>query len=167
MPVTLPTPSGFSLIFLFIDIICGIIGLTIILVFHGSTLNHIVIRFERLTQQNLTHKQYNRIFFHFYVAFILFALVHISEIFMWSGILLWLNLIPNATQAILFSGSCYTTIGFIQDVLPEGWKSIAFFIAFTGLFSLAWTTSVMIGMTALYKQATHLKHSIKKQSTEK
>jgi len=159
MSPILPTSTSFSFTFLFIDIICGLIGLTIILVFHGSALNHILMRFERFTKRNLEQKQHNRVFFHFYVAFIFFALVHISEIFMWSGIIMWLNLIPDTVQAILFAGSCYTTVGFVSDILPVGWKSMAFFIAFTGLFSLAWTTSVMIGMTALYKEAWNLKYA--------
>jgi hypothetical protein len=120
------------------------------------------MRFERLTKANLLLAQYNRIFFHFYVAFIFFALIHISEIFIWSGIILWLDLIPNTVQAILFAGSCYTTVGFVSDILPAGWKSMAFFIAFTGLFSLAWTTSIMIGMTSLYKEAWNLKYARRK-----
>jgi len=162
MPPILPTPHGFSFAFLFLDIICGLVGLTVILIFHGSALNHILMRFERLTNTNLEKKQHNRIFFHFYVAFIFFALIHISEIFIWAGILLSLGLILDPVQAILFSGSCYTTVGFVTDILPMGWKSMAFFIAFTGLFSLAWTTSVMIGMTALYKEAWHLKYANRK-----
>jgi hypothetical protein len=64
----------------------------------------------------------------------------------------------DGVQALLFAGSCYTTVGFVSDVLPIGWKSLAFFIAFTGLFSLAWTTSVMIGMTNTYKSAWNLKY---------
>ncbi len=155
----LPTPTGFSFIFLFADIICGIAGLILILVFHGSALNHMVMRFEQLTKKNLEGNQYNLIFFHFYIAFILIALIHISEIFIWATLLFWLNLIPNAVDAILFAGSCYTTVGFISDILPLGWKTMAFFIAFSGLFSLAWTTSSMIGMTGIYKQAWNLKYS--------
>ncbi|MBU3614689.1 hypothetical protein ICN46_07260 [Polynucleobacter sp. Latsch14-2] len=162
MEIMLPPPQGFSFTFLFIDIICGLIGLTIILIFHGSALNHIVMRFERLTKANLALKQYNRIFFHFYVTFIFFALIHISEIFIWSGIIIWLHLIPSTVQSILFAGSCYTTVGFVSDILPTGWKSLSFFIAFTGLFSLAWTTSVMIGMTSLYKEAWNLKYDRRK-----
>jgi hypothetical protein len=158
----LSTSPGFLFTFLFIDIIFGLTGLTLILVFHGSALNHIVMRFERLTKANLEKKQHNWIFLHFYVAFIFFALIHISEIFAWSGIIIWLNLIPDTVQAILFAGSCYTTVGFVSEILPVGWKSMAFFIAFTGLFSLAWTTSVMIGMTALYKEAWNLKYAHRK-----
>jgi hypothetical protein len=69
-----------------------------------------------------------------------------------------LGLIDNAIQTLLFVGSCYTTVGFIGDILPEGWKSLACFISFSGLFSIAWTTSGMIGMTNSYKAAWNLKH---------
>ena len=68
-----------------------------------------------------------------------------------------LGLMGDALSAIIFSGSCYTTVGFAPDSLPYGWKSLAFFIAFTGLFSLAWTTSVMINMTNVYRQAWRAK----------
>jgi hypothetical protein len=64
----------------------------------------------------------------------------------------------NGVQALIFAGSCYTTVGFAADTLPDGWKSLAFFIAFSGLFSLAWTTSAMIGMTNAYKAAWNLKY---------
>ncbi|WP_197712355.1 hypothetical protein [Polynucleobacter necessarius] len=71
------------------------------------------------------------------MAFIVIALIHISEIFIWTAFLLWLKLIPNSIDAIMFAGSCYTTVGFVTDILPLGWKSMAFFIAFSGLFSVA------------------------------
>jgi hypothetical protein len=64
-----------------------------------------------------------------------------------------LGLVPDLIKGLLFSGSCYTTVGFVDDLLPIGWKSLAFFISLSGLFSLAWTTSVMIHMTAALKAA--------------
>ncbi len=116
------------------------------------------MRFERLTNHCLIEKKYNRIFFHFYLSFILIAVVHIFEVLLWGMFLFRLDLIENPIDALLFAGSCYTTVGFVADILPVGWKSLAFFIAFTGLFSLAWTTSIMIGMTTIYKEAWQLKH---------
>lgn len=136
----------------------GILGLTIILIFHGSAINHVLMRFEKLTKANLALVQYNRVFFHFYTAFVFIALIHIIEILIWAIFILRLDLIQNPVDAILFSGSCYTTVGFVTDILPEGWKSLAFFIAFTGLFSLAWTTSIMISMTDAYKNAWNQKY---------
>ncbi|QWE21277.1 hypothetical protein C2745_03595 [Polynucleobacter sp. AP-Kolm-20A-A1] len=160
----LPTATSFSFAFLFMDIILGIFGLVFVLMFHGSALNHMVMRFELLTKKNLERGKYNWVFTHFYVAFIVIALIHISEIFIWAAFLLLLKLVPNGIDAVLFAGSCYTTVGFVTDLLPLGWKSLAFFIAFSGLFSVAWTTSAMIMMTGVYKQAWLLKYAPKKKS---
>ena len=90
------------------------------------------------------------------------ALIHIFEIAIWGHYLRMLGLIADPIQALLFAGSCYTTVGFIEDILPEGYKTIAFFIAFTGLFSLAWTTTILIDMTKAYKSAWNLKYSLDK-----
>ena len=117
-----------------------------------------MLRFEGLTNGNLKVKQYNRVFFHFYFTFFFIALIHLAEIIIWTVYILELNLIQDAIKTLLFVGSCYTTIGFIEDILPNGWKSLAFFISFSGLFAMAWTTSVMISMTNTYKAAWNLKH---------
>jgi hypothetical protein len=144
---------------LLIETFWGLLGLILILVFHGSAINHVIMRFEIWTKNNLLHKQYNRVFMHFYSAFMAIALIHLTEILIWAFYILNLRLMDDGVAAIIFSGSCYTTVGFVQDVLPMGWKSLAFFISFTGLFSLAWTTSVMIGMTNIYKDAWRLKYA--------
>ncbi|QWE17678.1 hypothetical protein FD960_05855 [Polynucleobacter sp. AP-Nino-20-G2] len=148
----------FPYITLLANIAFGVAGLTLILIFHGSAINHVYMRFERLTKANLALVQYNRVFFHFYASFVFIALIHIAEILLWAVFILKFDLIEKPLDAILFSGSCYTTVGFVTDILPEGWKSLAFYIAFTGLFSLAWTTSIMIGMTNAYKNAWNQKY---------
>jgi hypothetical protein len=53
----------------------------------------------------------------------------------------------------LFSGSTYTAMGFMDDLLPSGWKMLAIIIAFSGMFAFAWTASVMISMTKNFRQA--------------
>jgi hypothetical protein len=158
------TIAGIPLIPLVTDVFFGILGLVVILMLHGSGINHIIMRFERKTSVNLKQGRYNRVFIHFYASFFFIALVHMLEIMLWCFFLLGLGLMDDAVQALLFAGSCYTTVGFVSDTLPNGWKSLAFFIAFTGLFSMAWTTSVMIGMTNSYKAAWNLKYDHKKVS---
>jgi len=143
------------------EIFVGTVLLLIVLIYHGIAINHVIVKFERLTTKNLTLEQYNWVFFHFYVAFNSIALIHMFEVLLWALFLLMLGLISDPLTAIIFSGSCYTTVGFAADSLPHGWKSLAFFIAFTGLFSLAWTTSVMINMTNVYKQALRAKEANK------
>jgi len=163
--ITQSTLAGIPLLPLLRDALYGIFGLILILLFHGSAINYIMLRFETLTNENLKYKQYNRVFFHFYSAFFFIALVHLTEIIIWTLFILALGLMDDGIQALLFVGSSYTTVGFVGDILPMGWKSVAFFISFTGLFSIAWTTSTMIGMTNSFKAAWNLKHHRKDPST--
>lgn len=156
--------AGLPLLPLVRNSLYGVIGLIAILLFHGATINYIIMRFEKRANFNLARKQYNYVFFHFYFTFFFIALIHLTEIVIWTIYVDQLNLIDNAIQTLLFVGSCYTTVGFIEDLLPDGWKSLAFFISFSGLFSIAWTTSVMIGMTNSYKASWNLKHQQKDPS---
>jgi len=139
----------------------GTFLLLIVLAYHGSAINKVTMRFDRLTDNNIANKQYSWVFFHFYFAFISIALIHMFEVLLWAIFLRLLGLMDNTLMAIIFSGSCYTTVGFAPDSLPWGWKSLAFFIAFTGLFSLAWTTSAMINMTNVYRQAWRAKYELR------
>jgi len=150
--------AGFPYLLLARDAVCGIACLIVVLMFHGSAINHLYMRFERLTRNNLKLGQYNLVFFHFYATFVFLALIHLSEILIWSVFIIGLGIMSSPLAAILFAGSCYTTVGFEADTLIDGWKTFAFFISFSGLFSLAWTTSIMIGMTTAYKSAWDLKY---------
>ena len=156
--ITQSTLGGIPLLPLVRDTLTGIFGLLLVLLFHGGLINYIMLRFETLTNGNLKYKQYNRVFFHFYASFFFIALIHISEIIIWSLYVMGIGIMNDGIQTLLFVGSCYTTVGFVEDILPAGWKSLAFFISFSGLFSVAWTTSTMIGMTNSYKAAWNLKH---------
>jgi hypothetical protein len=162
--ITQTTLAGIPLLPLIRDALYGIFGLILILFFHGSAINYIMMRFERLTNENLKERRYNWVFFHFYSAFFFIALVHITEIIIWTLFIMALGLMDDGIQTLLFVGSSYTTVGFVQDILPIGWKSLAFFVSFSGLFSIAWTTSTMIGMTGSYKAAWNLKHHQKDSS---
>lgn len=150
--------TNFPFQFLVRDAAWGIACLICVLIFHGGAINYVYMRFERLTQKNLTLHQYNRVFFHFYATFVFLAMFHLLEIIFWSLFIIGLGIMQTPIDAILFAGSCYLTIGFESDTLIEGWKTFAFFISFSGLFSLAWTTSIMIGMTSAYKNAWTQKH---------
>ena len=147
---------NFTYLALFQDILLGVVGMILILVFHGISINTVLMRFENMTTANLVNKEYRWVFLHFYVAFCFIALIHIAEVLIWAIFVYHLNLINTAIDSILFAGSCYTTLGFVDDILPNGYKTLAFFIAFSGLFSLAWSTSIMIDMTGTYRQAWRL-----------
>ena len=158
--------SNFPFLLLIRDTAWGILFLICILTFHGSAINHVYMRFERLTRQNIRLTQYNRVFFHFYATFAFFAMFHLLEILIWAIIIIGLNIMKDPLQAVLFAGSCYTTLGFVEDVLPNGYKTLAFFISFSGLFSLAWTTSIMISMTNAYRETWKLRRQLYESKKE-
>lgn len=159
-----PETYQFTYLALFQDILLGVAGMILILIFHGTSINWVLMRFERMTAANLANQEYHWVFLHFYISFSFIALIHIAEVLLWAAFIYQANLLKDGIEAILFAGSCYTTLGFVEDILPNGWKSLAFFISFSGLFSLAWTTSIMIGMTNTYRETWKLKNHVKKLS---
>ena len=52
-------------------------------------------------------------------------------------------------------------MGFMEDILPDGWKMLAVIIAFSGMFAFAWTASVMISMTKNFRHAYTKRHMAK------
>ncbi len=85
----------------------------------------------------------------FVSSVLLMSLVQIGSIMIWTVALNVTGLIEDIRLAMLFSGSSYTTLGIFSDVLPQGWKSVAFYIAFSGLFSFAIATSSMMSMLTI------------------
>ena len=131
----------------------GAAMLLIILIFHGVALLQIAKRYEVKTFLYLAEKKYSAVALCFYISVFSLFLVHIAEILIWGVALYGFKLLPELGQSILFSGSTYTAMGFMEDILPYGWKMLAIIIAFSGMFAFAWTASVMISMTKNFRQA--------------
>jgi hypothetical protein len=133
--------------------ILGGLMLLVVMVFHGAVLLQIAKRYEVKTFLYLAEKKYSAVATCFYTSVFCLFLTHIVEIFLWGIALFTLKLVSGLGQSILFSGSTYTAMGFMEDILPDGWKMLAVIIAFSGMFSFAWTASAMISMTKNFRQA--------------
>jgi hypothetical protein len=131
----------------------GIAMLLIVMLVHGFTLLQIAKRYEVKSFLYLSEHKYSSVAFVFYISVLCLFLTHIFEIILWGISLRVFNLLPNLGESILFSGSTYTAMGFMDDLLPSGWKMLAIIIAFSGMFAFAWTASVMISMTKNFRQA--------------
>ncbi len=77
-----------------------------------------------------------------------FALLglHLLEMFAWSASLVYSGLVPNWRVAGFFAGNTYTTIGYGNFILPDGWKMLAPIIAISGLFTFGWSGSVLVDL---------------------
>lgn len=150
-----------NFLFLLREMAVGFILLAVILVFHGACITRIMLIYEIKSRVNINNKKFNKVFFHFYGAIIRLAVVHILEIVFWAFALIYIGLLDRPVEALLFSGSTYTTIGFEGDILPDHWKNMAFLVAFSGMLTFAWSTSVLISMTQSFRKAWLSKHQVK------
>jgi hypothetical protein len=71
-------------------------------------------------------------------------MLHIVEIFVWTAALVWSGLVHNWRAAGFFAANTYTTVGYGNFVLPDGWHMLAPIIAISGLFTFGWTGSVLV-----------------------
>ena len=131
----------------------GIVILMLVMILHGVCLLQIAKRYEVKAYLYLAEKKYAEVSKVFYLSILLLLMTHLSEILIWGLFIYGFGLIAHWSQSVLFSGSAYTAIGFMDDSLPEGWRMLAVIIAFSGLFSFAWTASVMISMTRSFRKA--------------
>lgn len=132
------------------DIVFGLGMMAIVLLFNGYLYSLTMVLHARLTQHPNCHSSFLAICV-FVGCVLLLAIIQIVDIAIWATGTHTTGLIPNLTQAILYSGSCFTTIGLYSDMLPVDWKATPLFIAFSGLFSFAWATSIMMTMAASLK----------------
>ena len=85
-----------------------------------------------------------------YLCFFLLLTAHLAEIGLWAYVLSLTGLVPDFHKALFFSGSTYTTLGYGSDIMPLDWNSVTMVIALSGMFSIAWTTSFLMGLIGLF-----------------
>jgi hypothetical protein len=77
------------------------------------------------------------------IVFMLLSL-HVLEMFLWAAALVYSGLVPDWRAAGFFAGNTYTTVGYGNFILPNGWRMVAPIIAMSGLFTFGWSGSVLV-----------------------
>lgn len=137
----------------------GLVGLIAIMGLNAFFIRRISLHFELASRRHLVNHQYNRVLLSFLLSVVLLALVQLGAIVIWALILRLFDVVGTLHRALLFAGSCYTTIGILSDVASEGWKLLVVFIAVSGIFSFALSTATVLSMTPLYRRAWFAKHA--------
>ena len=83
----------------------------------------------------------------------LMLMLHLLEIFVWSAALVYAGLVDNWRVAGFFAANTYTTVGYGNFVLPDGWHMLAPIIAMSGLFTFGWTGSVLVEIVRRCQEA--------------
>lgn len=156
---TLTSAHTLELFPFFKNLPLAIFGLLTALWINVFFLRRITINFEIRGRVCLNRNNPTGVFHHYFIAITYLMVVQILVIVLWGVALNGLALIKDPLEAIMFAGSCYTTMGIVTEVMPTGWKFIAIVIALSGLFAVALATSSMINMSVLFRRAWLIKHA--------
>jgi Ion channel len=98
---------------------------------------------------------------HFWVGTRLFVMVaiwivllHLAEIAVWAVFYLWRDAMADLPSALYFSAVTYTTTGYGDVVLAEGWRLLGAVEALTGILMCGWSTGFFFAIVnRLYEPA--------------
>ena len=128
-------------------IIIGSIVLVSLVLFHGMGIHWVSTIHKRCELRLRAGRP------HIVAALLLFGTtiflllsLHIIGIIWWAIALRHLGLIHTAKDAIYFCANAYTTLGYGQVDLDPQYRIISPIIGISGLFTFAWTTSMLVNI---------------------
>lgn len=140
--------------------------LLLIVLIHAAGMRTLTNRFEkRILTFGIQHSTWRPDVLMGWVV-LLMLLLHLAEIWVWAAALVYSGLVDNWRAAGFFAANTYTTVGYGNFVLPDGWHMLAPIIAMSGLFTFGWTGSVLVEIvrrcqqikTAAYKSKLARSH---------
>lgn len=137
----------------------GVFGMFASLLLNAFFSRRIALKYEVWARRSIGRKHYNRALYFFFLAVVSLAIVQVGAIVVWAILLRLMNVVPDMLQALLFAGSCYTTVGILSDIAAEHWRLLPIFIAVSGIFSFALSTANVVSMAPLYRRAWFAKHA--------
>ena len=128
-------------------IIIGSIILVCLVLFHGMGIHWVSTIHKRGALRLRAGRP------HVFAALLLFGTaiflllsLHIIGVIWWAIVLTHLGLIHTAKDAIYFCANAYTTLGYGQVDLDPQYRIISPIIGISGLFTFAWTTSMLVNI---------------------
>jgi hypothetical protein len=98
-------------------------------------------------------------------VFLMLAL-HLVGVLAWALVLLKMGFIQRAHDAIYFCANAYTTLGYGNVDLDPVWRNISPIIGISGLFTFAWTTSVLVTVVGAHNQLLQQLHLEREQEIQ-
>ena len=74
------------------------------------------------------------------------VLLHLAEIAVWAAYYTWKGALADLPTALYFSAVTYTTTGYGDVVLPEGWRLVGGVEALTGIVMCGWSTGFFVAI---------------------
>jgi len=71
-------------------------------------------------------------------------LLHLAEAVVWAFFYVLVDALPDLETAAYFSLTSYTTVGYGDVLLPEGWRLLGPIEAAVGVLMLGWSTGILV-----------------------
>ena len=133
------------------DLVFGGTVLVVVIAFHAFWIRLVTSIF--LTRANTVARLKSawRADVLFIAMVIALLALHLSEVVLWSAALVLGGLVPDWSKAAYFAANCYTALGQPQPV-AHAWRLVPSMIAASGIFTFAWTASVLVNFVARYNE---------------
>ena len=87
-------------------------------------------------------------------------LAHVIQVIIWAVFYVAVNALPDFEEALYFSTSTFTTVGYGDVVLDKSWRLTSAFQSANGFIMFGWSTAFIFEvMSKLYKEETINKKS--------
>ena len=77
--------------------------------------------------------------------------LHLFEVVVWSAALVFSDILPDWDRAAYFAANCYTALGEPFRIAHQ-WRIVPPIIAMSGIFTFAWTASVLVNFVSRHNQ---------------
>ncbi len=131
------------------DLVFGGSMLVVIVMFHAFWIRLISGSFLKRSSSAKVRARLWRYDLLFAFSVVALLSLHMAEILLWSAALVWGNIVGGWARASFFAANCYTALG-EPFALPHAWRLIPPIIAISGIFTFAWTASVLVNFVARY-----------------
>jgi len=126
------------------DLLFGGAVMIFIVLVHAAGVRAVTTHVLRRTQAIMQHpSRWQADLLMSSIVFMLLSL-HVAEMILWAAALVYSGLVPDWRSAGFFAGNTYTTVGYGNFILPNGWRMLAPIIAMSGLFTFGWSGSVLV-----------------------
>jgi hypothetical protein len=131
------------------DMVFGGGMLVLVIMFHAFWIRLITSSFLKRSKSAGAHAGLWRADLLFAATVVALLSLHMAEVFVWSVALVFGNIVEGWARASYFAANCYTALG-EPFSLPHAWRLLPPIIAISGIFTFAWTASVLVNFVARY-----------------
>lgn len=135
-----------------IQLLIGIILICITVVIHAVALDFLIRRID--SSRNSMKLILKR---HWKIPLLVFAVLgtfsaHIVQIWLWAIFYIYIGEMQSLEEALYFSTSAFTTVGFGDIYLDENWRLVSSFQSANGFILFGWSTAFIFEvMSRLYE----------------